>query len=153
MNLDSWDPRQANVNVYKVIALPVMSDPATLTSIYPQSSILGGGSWLQTSSVKSIQLPSKEIFEIQGSHLLIVVHRQVKVRVSNRKSRTEETKHGVLIPSDLKVGDLVKAFQVIGKAARLFEIPDLSSKLCTTDTRTAMELGWRHGTELRLDIL
>jgi hypothetical protein len=137
MNLDGWDPRQANVNVYKVIALP----------------ILRGGSRLRTLSVKSIELPSQEIFEIRGSHLLIVVHCQVKVRVSNKKSRTEETKRSVLIPTDLKVGDLVKAFQVIGKTGGLFEIPDLSSNLRTKDTRTAMELGWKHGTELRLEML
>ena len=59
----------------------------------------------------------------------------------------------MLIPADLKVVDLVKAFKVIGNVSGLFEIPDLSSNIRTTDTRTAMELGWRHGTELRLEML
>ena len=123
MDLDSWDPRQTNQNVYKVIALPIMSDPATLTPIYPQWAILGG-SLLRTSSVKSIQLPSQEVFEIRESHLLVVVHYQTKVRVSNRRTRIEESRHTVLISSDLKVFDLVKAFKAIGNIGRIFEIPD-----------------------------
>ena len=151
MDLDSWDPRQTNQNVYKVIALPTMSDPTTLTPIYPQWAILGG-SLLRTSRVKFIQLPSQEVFEIRGSHLLIVVHCQTKVRVSNRRTRIEETRHTILIPVDLKVVDLVKKFTVIGNVSGIFQIPDLSSNIRTTDTRTAMELGWKHGTELRLEI-
>jgi hypothetical protein len=46
----------------------------------------------------------------------------------------------------------VKKFTVIGNVSGIFEIPDLSSNIRTTDTRTAMELGWKHGTELRLEI-
>jgi hypothetical protein len=151
MNLDSWDPRQANVTVYKVIALPITSDPATLTPIHPQWAILGG-SLLRTSTVKSIELPSQEIFEIRGPHLLVVVHYQVTVRVSNRKTRTQEIQHNVLIPTNLKIVDLVKAFRVIGNVSGLFELPDWSINLSTTGTRTAMDLGWRHGTELRLEM-
>ena len=151
MDLDSWDPRQTNQDAYKVIALPIMSDPATLTPIYPQWAILGG-SLLRASRVKFIQLPSQEVFEIRGSHLLVVVHCQTKVRVSNRRTRIEETRHTILIPANLKVVDLVKKFKVIGNVNGIFEIPDLSSNIQTTDTRTAMELGWKHGTELRLQI-
>jgi hypothetical protein len=49
--------------------------------------------------------------------------------------------------------DLVKAFTVIGNVSGVFEIPDSSSNIQTRDTRTATDLGWRHGTELRLEIL
>jgi hypothetical protein len=34
-----------------------------------------------------------------------------------------------------------------------FEIPDSSSNIRTADSRTATDLGWRHGTELRLEML
>ena len=84
--------------------------------------------------------------------MLVVVHCQTKVRVSNRRTRIEETRHTILIPANLKVVDLVKKFKVIGNVSGIFEIPDLSSNIQTTDTRTAMELGWKHGTELRLQI-
>ena len=43
MDLDSWDPRQTNQDVYKVIALPVESDPGTLSPISPQWAVLGNG--------------------------------------------------------------------------------------------------------------
>jgi hypothetical protein len=35
IELDSWDPPQTSRDVYKVIALLVMSDPGTPTPIYP----------------------------------------------------------------------------------------------------------------------
>jgi hypothetical protein len=149
INLDGWDPQQRNLNVYKVIALPITSDPATLTPIHPQWATLGS----QTSSVKSIQLPSQEIFEIRGSHLLVVVHCSVNVRISNRKRRMEKTQHRLLIPADLKAADLAKVFRVFGNVWGLFEIPDLSGNIWTKGTQTASELGWKNGTELRLEML
>jgi len=151
MNLDNWDPRKTNLNIYKVVALPSPSDPTTLTPIYPQWAVLGGGS-LQTSDVKSIQLPSQEVFEVRGSHLLIVVYYQLRVRISNRRSRIEEKEHRLLIPADLKVMDLVKAFRAIFYTSRLYEVLNPSSNLQATDTRTVKELGWRHGTELKLEM-
>jgi len=48
--------------------------------------------------------------------------------------------------------DVVKAFTVIGNISGVFEIPDSSSNI-QRDTRTATDLGWRHGTELRLEML
>jgi hypothetical protein len=77
----------------------------------------------------------------------------VKVKVSNKKRRIEETKTNVLIPAELKVVDLVEAFKVIGKVTGVFEIPANLSNIQTKDTRTATDLGWRHGTELRLEML
>jgi hypothetical protein len=77
----------------------------------------------------------------------------VRVRVSKKKTKIEETRNSVLILADLKVVDLVKAFKDISNISGVFEIPDYSSNIRTTDARTAMDLGWRHGTELRLEIL
>jgi hypothetical protein len=150
IDLNGWDPRQTSQDVYKVIALPVMSDPGTLTPIHPRWATLGGR-W--PSHVKSIQLPSHEVFEIRGSHLLLVVHCRVRVRVSNRRMKIKETRNSILIPADLKVVDLVKAFEVIGNVSEIFEIPDSLSNIQTRDARTATDLGWRHGTELRLEML
>jgi len=150
IDLGSWDPRQTSQDVYKVIALPVTSGTGTLPPIHPQLAILGG---LSPSRVKSIQLPSREVFEIRGSHLLVVIHFRVRVKGSKKKTKIEETQDSVLIPADLKVVDLVKAFKDKGKVSGVFEIPDSSSNIKTTDARTATDLGWRHGTELRLEML
>ena len=153
INLENWDPRKTNLNVYKVLALPSPSDPTALTPIYPQWAALGG-LW-QASGVKSIQIPSQEIFEVRGSHLLIVVHYQWRVRISNRKSRTEEKQHRLLIPADLKVKDFMKAFRARSYTT-MDEMPSWSMNFQTTDpltdTRTVKELGWRHGTELKLEM-
>jgi hypothetical protein len=48
--------------------------------------------------------------------------------------------------------DLVKALTVIGNVSGVFEIPDSWRNIQTRDTRTAMDLVWRHGTELRLEM-
>lgn len=150
IDLDGWDPRQTSQDVYKVIALPVISDPRILSPITTQWAVLGGG--LRRPRVKSIQLPSQEVFEIRGSHLLLVIHWRVKVRVSKKKTKIEETRNDIMIPADLKVIDLVKAFRVGGSVSGIFETDSLIN-IQTTDTRTATELGWRHGTELRLEML
>ena len=135
-----------------MIALPVSSDPETLNPISTQWVVLGGGgSW--PPRVKSIQLPSREVFEFRGPHLLLVIHWRVKVRVSKRRTKIEETSNNILIPADLKVIDLIKAFKVGGNVSGFFEIPDSSRNIQTTDARTATELGWKHGTQLRLEIL
>lgn len=82
-----------------------------------------------------------------------MIHCRVEVRVSNRKTKIEESSNSVLIPPDLKVVDLVKMFRVMGNVSGILEIPEPSSNIRTTDTRTATDLGWRHGTELRLEML
>lgn len=151
IDLDRWDPRQTSESVYKVIALPVARGPATLTPISLQWAILEGG--LRPSRIRSIQIPSQEVFEIRGSHLLLVIQCRVRVRCYNWKSKVEDIKKSVLIPADLKVVDLVEAFMVMGNVSGIIEIPESSRRISTTDTRTAKGLGWRHGTELRLDML
>ena len=153
INLNSWDPRQRNLNVYKVVALPIKSEPAHPAPIYPQWATVGEGPSQRTLPVESIPLAAQEVFEIPGSHLLVVVHCEKKVKVAKKKSRTEDTQTSILIPADLKVVDLVKAFKVIGAVIRVSEIPESSNNLQTTDTQTAMELGWKHGTELKLEML
>lgn len=151
IDLDGWDPRRIHQDVYKVIALPISSDAGSLNPISTQWAVLGGGLW--PPRVKSIQLPSREVFEVRGPHLLLVIHWRVKVKVSNRKTNFEETENNILIPADLKVVDLIKAFKVGGNISGFFEILDSPRNIRTTDTRTATDLGWKHGTELRLEIL
>ncbi|KAG9229342.1 hypothetical protein BJ875DRAFT_200917 [Amylocarpus encephaloides] len=73
IDLNAWNPRQTRQDVYKVIALPSSSDPNILNPISTQWALLAeGGSW--PPRVKSIQLPSREVFEVRGPHLLVVIH-------------------------------------------------------------------------------
>jgi hypothetical protein len=67
-----------------VIALPVTSDLGILTLVRPQWAILEEGLW--PLRIKSIQLLSREVFEIQGPHLLLVIYYRVRVKVSKKKT-------------------------------------------------------------------
>ena len=69
-----------------------------------------------------------------------MIHYRVRVRVSKNKKKIEETRNSVLIPVDMKVVDLVKAFKTIGNVSGVFEISDSSSNIRTTDARTATDL-------------
>ncbi|KAI9739945.1 MAG: hypothetical protein M1818_005001 [Claussenomyces sp. TS43310] len=153
VTLKNWNPLQRKQEVYTVVPLPVTSDSITLQPILPHWAILGGDGWKLTSSVKSIEFPSKEMFEVQNSHLLVVVHCQKKVKISNNsKTRKIETsRHSLLIPSNSTVIHLVKAFKETSQAFGVFEGLDSEANL-RGDNRTARELGWRHGTELRLQM-
>jgi hypothetical protein len=156
IDLNSWNPRKTVPEIYKVIALPtVIALPAVgnlgiLTPINPQWAALGGGFW--PSRIKSIRLPSNEIFDVQGSHLMVVIHYRVKIKIVNKPARFEDVKHSMLIPANLKVAELAKAFSVNGRiVSRLIEIPETSNKIIKTDIRTATDLGWKQGTELRIE--
>ena len=45
------------------------------------------------------------------------------------------------------------SFEFNGNGSGVFEIPDSLRNIQTRDTRTATDLGWKHGTELRLEML
>ena len=48
----------------------------------------------------------------------------MKVKVSNKRSKIMEIRNSILIPADLKVVDLVKAFESNGNVSGVFKIPD-----------------------------
>lgn len=159
LDLNKWDPRREGQDVYRVVTLPLMSDPETLTPIDLRWATLGGESWTRDTRIKSIELPSQEIFESGGSHLLVTIEYRVrlKVKIGKKKSTTiEETQNSVLIPADMKMVDLVNAFRIHNsahsKVTALFQLSNITSNLRTSN-RTAVELGWKHGTELRLEFL
>jgi hypothetical protein len=58
-----------------------------------------------------------------------VIHYQVRVRVSKNKKKIKETRNSILIPVDIKVVNLVKAFKTIGNISGVFKIPDSSSNI------------------------
>jgi len=89
--------------------------------------------------------------------MLLVIHYRVKIASFSygRRRQTvysfEDRKITLFIPADMKVVDLVKALKSIGDISGIFEIPDSLRDIQIRDTRTATDLGWKHGTELRLD--
>jgi hypothetical protein len=57
----------------------------------------------------------------------------VRVRVFKKKKKIEEIRNSVLIPVDLKVVNLVKAFKDIGNISGVFKILDSLSTIWTID--------------------
>lgn len=155
MNLDVWDPRQKMQDAYKVVALSstTISEMIEPIPIYPQYTTLGGGSSSRPLDVKTIELPSQKVFEIRGSHLLVLIKYRVKERFSKNKTKIGISQKIMLIPANLKVLDLVKALKDVGKVSGLYKMPNSERMIQTTDPRTATELGWGHGTELMLEML
>lgn len=148
IDLDSWNPRLEGKKFYRVMDLPPSSESKAIDPICTTWTIFGEG--IST----SIQLSSRVILEIPQSSLLIMMSYDKKVKSSKKKSTLEGKKHCVLIPADLKVIDLVKAFQfvgnisgIIGGSANALEV------LQITDTRTAKDLNLKNGTELVLQLI
>jgi hypothetical protein len=153
INLNSWNPRQANQEVYRVVALLVTENPKILNPIHPEWAVLGEELW--TSQIKSVQLPSKEMIDIQDfSHILLVVNCEVKIRTSKKKHRFKESRNTVLVPADFKVRDLVNAFKGSRQMTELGDISDPFNitVLNPTKSQTVADFGWKHGTELRLEL-
>jgi hypothetical protein len=158
LELNDWDPRRELQDVYRVMALPAMSSPDMGNSLRLQWAALRGDSW--NTGARTIKLPSQEIFEIQGSHLVVVIWYRVNVRASFKgKKRTEtreEIHDSVLIPANMKMTDLVKAFENISGMSRrvsaLYKMRDTENDMRESD-RTATELGWKHGTQLVLEMM
>ena len=69
-----------------------------------------------------------------------MIHYRVRVRVFKNKKKIKEIRNSVLIPVDIKVVDLVKAFKTISNVSGVFEILDSSSNIRTTDARTVTDL-------------
>jgi hypothetical protein len=69
-----------------------------------------------------------------------VIHYRVRVRVFKNKKKIKEIRNSVLIPADIKIVDLMKAFKTINNISGVFKIPDSLSNIRTTDARTATDL-------------
>ena len=153
IDLNSWNPRQADQEVYRVIALPVTEDSTMLNPIHPNWAVLGGG--MRIPHIKSIQLPSQELFDIQGySHILVVIHFRLRVKIAKKRHEIEESTNTILIPAELRAIDLVKALKGSRQTTEFSDISDPSNirMLNSTKVQTAADLGWKHGTELRLEM-
>ena len=105
--------------------------------------------------IKSIQLPSQELFDIQGySHILVVIHFRLRVKIAKKRHEIEESTNTILIPAELRAIDLVKALKGSRQTTEFSDISDPSNirMLNSTKVQTAADLGWKHGTELRLEM-
>ena len=152
VSLDKWNSYDADKMMYTVLPTLLPGHPV---SDFPHLSqaFLGSGSWRRISDLRSFQLSPYQCLEVRGqSHLLIVIHCRGKVRLPNKKKRIEESRHEFLIATQTSISDLVAGLQTTNGTGTLFIVPETSNGLKLTDNRIVAELGWAHGTELRLEM-
>ena len=58
-----------------------------------------------------------------------MIYYRVRVKVFKKKTKIKETRNNILIPIDIKIVDLIKAFKTIGNISRVFKILDSSSNI------------------------
>ncbi|KAH8588521.1 hypothetical protein B0O99DRAFT_746776 [Bisporella sp. PMI_857] len=146
-DLENWDPNRLNPDIPILIVSNIGKHLVSITTA-PTTRI--GSSQALVHEMKSFRLHPGAVFELQGSsHLLLVLRCQTRVKISNRKRGIDETIHTMLVPADYtaaQVSKLVRASCVNG----VFEDP--KPKDLQADNRSVSELGWKHGTILRLEL-
>ena len=106
--------------------------------------------WAWASETKSFMLPVGDTFLLKSdSHVLLVLHCQTRVKISNKKRRVDKTHHSILVPIGYTVQDVLKLIRnrpING----IYHEPEGESVLF--DSRALSELGWTNGTVLRLEL-
>ncbi|KAI9830638.1 MAG: hypothetical protein M1819_005448 [Sarea resinae] len=146
-DLNEWNPHQLDSDKPLLIISNVEKSLVPIEFIRPTQD---GRPWAWAHEMRSFQLPSHVVFELQGdSHMLLVLRCQIKVKLSKKQRKIHETSHSILVPAEYGVAEvlaLVRASAVSG----VFEEPNPND--LRKDNRSARELGWKHGTTLRLEM-
>ncbi|KFZ17967.1 hypothetical protein V502_04339 [Pseudogymnoascus sp. VKM F-4520 (FW-2644)] len=145
-DLNKWNPNNLDFDT----PLFISSSAETYPSITPTAATRQSGSWAWGDGMKSIKLPLRSVFLLEGdTHVLLVLCCQTKVKVAKKKKRTEETNHEVLVPVEYTISEillLIRAGAVNGVYHEPYE-DDLRH-----DQRSVRQLGWTSGTVLRLEL-
>jgi hypothetical protein len=146
-DLNKWDPQNLKPDA------PILIVPRIEKSLVPITTTpttQKGNEWAWAYEMRSFRLPADVVFELEGdSHLLLVLRCQTKYRVSNRRTKIIETIHRILVPADYAVAEVLKLVRA-RTVSGVFEEP--SPNDLRNDNRSASELGWKHGTILRLEL-
>jgi hypothetical protein len=146
-DLNKWNPHNLKRDMPMII---VSNIETSLEPITTTPSTRNTSSWAWAKETRSFGLPADVAFELQGgSHLLLVLRCQTKVKISNRQKRNEETVHNIWIPANYGISEVMK----LVRASSINSVYDESNQNdLQMDKRSARELGWKHGTTLRLEL-
>lgn len=98
----------------------------------------------------SVRFPDRDAFLLEGyNHVLVVLRCQTKHRISKKKATIEETSHTMFIPVTYTVQDLLRLIQASNVCGVFLEPNKDNLRLSGS---SASELGWKHGTVLRLEL-
>lgn len=98
----------------------------------------------------SVRFPEQNAFLLQHhDRVLVILRCQTKYRVSNKRKDIRETNHTVFIPMTYTVHDVLGLIQASHVSA---VYSDHREDNLRSTGLTARELGWKHGTILRLEL-
>lgn len=145
LDLDKWDPCSLGVDKALFITSSIISSRAIVAS----TTATLKGSWTWVNGMMSVHFPDSDAFVLEGySHVLLVLRCQTKLK-SKKKKGIEETSHTVIIPTTYTVQDLLRLIQA-SKVSGVFE--ESHEDNLRSSRSSASELGWQHGTVLRLEL-
>lgn len=98
----------------------------------------------------SVHFSDRDAFVLEGyNHVLVVLRCQTKLKISNKKKRIEETSHTVFILTTYTVQDLLRLIRASNVCSVFVESHEDNLRWSGS---SASELGWQHGTVLRLEL-
>ncbi|ELR06354.1 hypothetical protein GMDG_07944 [Pseudogymnoascus destructans 20631-21] len=146
VDLDKWDPCSLEVDK----ALFITSNIKTSRAIVASTTATRNGPWTWDNGMMSVHFPDRDAFVLEGyNHILVVLRCQTKLKISNKKKRIEETSHTVFIPTTYTVQDLLRLIQASNVCGVFVESHKDNLRWSGS---SASELGWQHGTVLRLEL-
>ncbi|CZS92480.1 uncharacterized protein RAG0_03063 [Rhynchosporium agropyri] len=146
MDLDKWDPRSLELDKPLFITSNIKPSHAVIAS----ATALHNVSWVWADGMMSVCFPGQGAFVLEGyNRVFIVLRCQTKFRVSNKKKRIDETSHNMFIPMTYTVQDVLRLIQA-SNVCGVFQEPHESNLRWSGSS--ASELGWKHGSVLRLEL-
>ncbi len=146
-DLGKWNPYHLDPNTPIFVSSNAENHLAPITSTFASRP---ASSWTWAPETKAFKLLTRDVFTLDGdSHLQLVLRCQTKAKISKKQRRIDETIHSVLVPADYRVADVLRAMRT-SAVNGVFEEPHADD--LRLDHRSASELGWKHGTTLRLEL-
>ncbi|KAF7918398.1 uncharacterized protein EAE97_011853 [Botrytis byssoidea] len=147
LDLNAWEPGSIEPDTAIIIA---SSNAQISFAIIDSSPTTNDESWTWSEKVLSVKFPEQNAFLLQHhDRVLVILRCQTKYRVSNKRKDIRETNHTVFIPMTYTVQHVLGLIQASHVSAVYSD--DREDNLRSTGL-TARELGWKHGTILRLEL-
>jgi hypothetical protein len=146
VDLDRWDHRSLELDKPLFITSNIKNSRAVIAG----TAATRNGSWTWADGMMSVCFPDQGPFVLEGyNRVLVVLRCQTKYRVSNKKKRIDETNHTMFIPMTYTVQDVLRLIQASNVCGVFLEPHEDNLRWSGS---SASELGWKHGTVLRLEL-
>ncbi|KAF5873439.1 uncharacterized protein Bfra_004899 [Botrytis fragariae] len=147
LDLNFWEPWSIEPDTAMIVASSNAQIPFPIIDSSPTTN---DASWTWSKKVLSVNFPEQNAFLLQHhDRVLVILRCQTKYRVSSKKRNICETNHTVFIPMTYTVQHVLELIQASYVSA---VYSDHREDNLRSNGLTARELGWKHGTILRLEL-